>query len=226
MHKKTKDFIRELLIWFKLDLTRNIMYDRLTRIIIRQSLKPEDKCVDIGCHKGEILNLFIKYAPKGVHYAFEPIPFLYDELKVKYKENALVFPFALAANSGESTFQIVKNALAYSGIKQRKYKLKNPEIEEVTVPLKTLDEVIPENEKIRLIKIDVEGGELGVLKGAKRVLRQNKPIVIFEFGKGASEFYNTYPTDIFHLLSVECHFKIYTLKSYIEKKKINQFYGI
>jgi hypothetical protein len=28
------------------------------------------------------------------------------------------------------------------------------------------------------------------------------------------------------LLSVECHFKIYTLKSYIEKKKINQFYGI
>lgn len=219
MQKKTRDFVKELLIRFRIDLTRNIKYDRLTRIIISASIHKNDNCIDVGCHKGEILNLMLKYAPLGKHYAFEPIPFLYDQLKVQYEGSAHVFPFALSDKAGESTFQLVKNALAYSGIKRRTYKLKDPDIEVITVALKTLDEIIPSNEKIRFLKIDVEGGELGVLKGAKRVLSENKPIIIFEFGKGASEFYGSSPVDIFKLLFTEHGYNIYTLKSYIQQKK-------
>jgi FkbM family methyltransferase len=219
MQKKTRDFVKELLIRFRIDLTRNIKYDRLTRIIISTSIRENDNCIDVGCHKGEILDLMLKSAPLGKHYVFEPIPFLYDQLKTQYEGRAHVFPFALSDKNGESTFQLVKNALAYSGIKKRAYKLKDPDIEEITVALKTLDEIIPSNEKIRFVKIDVEGGELGVLKGAKRVLSENKPIIIFEFGKGASEFYGSSPDDIFKLLCTEHGYHIYTLKYYIQKKK-------
>ena len=46
----------------------------------------------------------------------------------------------------------------------------------------TLDEVLSKNDvqKIRLVKIDVEGGELGVLQGARRLLQQKVPVV-FEY---------------------------------------------
>jgi FkbM family methyltransferase len=73
----------------------------------------------------------------------------------KYKNKALIFPYALSDNDGYSTFQLVKNAPAYSGIKKRKYDISNPEIEEIKVELKTLDEVVPLNEKIHFIKIDL-----------------------------------------------------------------------
>lgn len=218
-----KKKLKEILIFFRLDLTKNLKYDRLTRVILEQNVRSNFNCIDVGCHKGEILDLMLKYAPEGNHFAFEPIPFLYNQLLTQYRGIVNVFPFALSDKNGKSKFQIVKNALAYSGIKKRQYKSKDPDIEEITVVMKTLDETIPSNIKIHFIKIDVEGGELGVLKGAKRVLSENKPIIIFEFGKGASEFYGSLPYDIFKLLCYDYEFKIYTLKSYIRQKTFVNF---
>ena len=68
-----KDIIKSLLHFFKLDLTKNIQYDRLTALILEQVIKQDSNCIDIGCHKGEILEVMIKHAPKGSHFAFEPI---------------------------------------------------------------------------------------------------------------------------------------------------------
>lgn len=78
----------------------------------------------------------------------------------------------MSDTSGKSSFQLVKNAPAYSGIKKRHYDISNPDIEEITVKLKTLDEIIPENEIIDFIKIDVEGAEFCVLKGGKNLLKK------------------------------------------------------
>jgi FkbM family methyltransferase len=214
-----KDTLREIFISLHLDLTKNLKYDRLTRIILKKYVKRNYNCIDVGCHKGEILDLILDYAPEGKHYAFEPIPYLYDELKNKYKYKAEIFPYALSDNSGETTFHLIKNAPAYSGIKRRRYDITNPEIEEIKVDLKTLDEIIPLNEKIHLIKIDVEGGDFGVLKGAKNLLKMNKPIVIFECGKGASDYYGTSPVDLYNFISIEIGLKIYTLQSFIKNKQ-------
>lgn len=214
-----KDTIRELFISLHLDLTKNLKYDRLTRSILKNYLMKDSNCIDVGCHKGEILDLILHYAPEGKHYAFEPIPYLYSELKNKYDFKVKVFPYALSDYSGETTFQLVKNAPAYSGIKRRRYDISNPIIEEIKVDLKTLDEIIPFNEKIHLIKIDVEGGEFGVLKGAKNLLKMNKPIIIFECGKGASDYYGTSPLDLYNFISIEIGLKIYTLQSFIQNKQ-------
>ncbi|MDD3739262.1 MAG: FkbM family methyltransferase [Lentimicrobiaceae bacterium] len=214
-----KQTLREILIFLHLDLTKNLKYDRLTRIILRKNLKRNSNCIDVGCHKGEILDLMLSYAPDGKHYAFEPIPHMFNDLKNKYRNKAEVFPYAISDNSGETVFQFVKNAPAYSGIKRRRYDITNPIIEEINVELKTLDEIIPSNEKIHLIKIDVEGGEFGVLKGAKNLLKTNKPIIIFECGKGASDYYGTSPLDLYDFLSNEIGLKMYTLQSFIKNKQ-------
>lgn len=212
-----KDALREVFISLHLDLTKNLKYDRLTRIILKRYVKRNNNCIDVGCHKGEILDLILNYSPEGKHYAFEPIPYLFNELKNKYKVE--IFPYALSDRSGEATFQLVKNAPAYSGIKRRRYDITNPVIEEIKVELKTLDEIIPLTEKIHLIKIDVEGGEFGVLKGAKNLLKMNKPIVIFECGKGASDYYGTSPLDLYNFISNDIGLKIYTLQSFIKNKR-------
>lgn len=68
-----KNILREILLFLRIDLTKNLKYDRLTKQIMKKYIQPNYHCVDIGCHKGEILDLMLKYAPLGKHYAFEPI---------------------------------------------------------------------------------------------------------------------------------------------------------
>ncbi len=214
-----KDAVREMLITLHFDLTKNLKYDRLTRKILKNNLKKNANCIDVGCHKGEILDMMLEYSPYGEHCAFEPIPYLFSRLKNKYKGKAKIFPYALSDKSGESTFQYVKNAPAYSGIKRRRYDIKNPEIEEIKVELRTLDETISLRDKIDFIKIDVEGGEFGVIKGGENLLKIHKPTILFEFGKGASDYYGTKPVDLYDFITNEIGLKIYTLQSFIKYKQ-------
>jgi len=51
-----KELIRKILIGLRIDLTKNIYYDRLTLKILDKVVKPNSNCIDIGCHKGEIMN--------------------------------------------------------------------------------------------------------------------------------------------------------------------------
>jgi FkbM family methyltransferase len=212
-----KDIIKAILHFFKLDLTKNIQYDRLTNLILKQVIKEDSNCIDIGCHKGEILEIMIKHAPKGTHYAFEPIPSFFDNLKQKFSEKCTVFPYALSDENGQATFNYVKNAPAYSGLNKRKYAVENPDIQEIDVTLKKLDDLIPADKKISLIKIDVEGAEFKVLKGAKDLLSRDVPIVVFECGLGASDFYGTDPKEVFEFFEA-CGLSLSLLKSWINKK--------
>lgn len=165
-----------------------------------------------------MLDLMIKYAPKGQHLGFEPIPSFYKKLKEKYEGKAKIYSFALSDKVGNTTFQFVKNAPAYSGIKKRHYDIENPEIEKIKVQLERLDNLVEPTYKIDLIKIDVEGAELGVLKGAVDIIKRDKPVIIFEFGLGASDYYGTTPEDIYSLISDECGMGIYKLDDWIKGK--------
>jgi len=76
-----KNLLRFTLTLIHLDITKNMEYDRLTKVIMRRVLSINSNCIDIGCHKGEILELILRYAPEGNHYAFEPIPYLFNQLE-------------------------------------------------------------------------------------------------------------------------------------------------
>lgn len=213
-----KKLLKTGLSKLNIDLTRNMQYDRLTLRIMQQTLKANSNCIDIGCFKGEVLERMVKLAPGGTHYAFEPIPAFYNDLKKRFNGKVKIFPFALSEFSGTANFKFVKNAPAYSGLKSRKYDLKNPEIEDIRVEIKKLDELIPETLPIHFIKIDVEGGEFDVLRGAKKIILRDKPVIIFEFGIGASDFYGTKPEDLFFYINDELNYKLSLLQDYYQKK--------
>lgn len=210
------NFIRSALNFLHLDLTKNLEYDRLTKSIMKRCIREQSNCIDVGCHKGEILDVILALAPKGRHFAFEPIPVLFHQLQEKYGNKATIYPYALSDVSGTSTFQFVKNAPAYSGINKRQYNTDTPDIEQIQVELKTLDTLISKDTRIDLIKIDVEGGEFGVLKGSLQLLKKWQPFVIFESGLGASDYYGTKPEELFRFITAEAGLQISTLKAFIK----------
>lgn len=224
---RAKSALRNVLKAMRWDLTRNLAYDRMTEEIIRSHVKPGDVCIDVGCHRGEIMDLFLKQSD-GPHWGFEPIPSFAEFLRQKYagQPRVKIQESALAETPGTARFQYVRNAPAYSGLKQRTYAVDKPEIEEIDVTIKTLDSCLPEVERVDFLKVDVEGAELGVLRGGRTLLQTHRPLIIFECGLGASDHYGTAPEDIHSFLALACSYKILTLRKFLaapEDEGLNEF---
>ena len=213
-----KELIKRILKLSPIPLSRNHRYDLLTKKIIK-SLHTDSNCIDVGCFKGEILDLMRQAAPQGQHFGVEPIPKMYQQLKKKYQHsNCTILNYAASNQAGTSSFNYVTSNPSYSGLLKRDYDKPNEVDESITVKTELLDKLIPLNIKIDLIKIDVEGAELLVLEGAQKIINTYKPIVIFEHGLGASEHYGATPDKIFAFFSAK-EMSISNLSSYIKKQK-------
>ncbi len=198
-------------------VSKNQKYDALLEKILEKKLNSNSNCVDVGSHKGEILDLFIKYAPNGKHIGFEPIPHLVNSLREKYSPEIVIKECGLSNESGQKEFTHVKNAEAFSGFKERDYQNRQVDLETITVNISTLDKTLEEEniQSIDLIKIDVEGAEMEVLQGSEKTIKESNPLVIFEHGKGAAEFYSTSPEEVFNFFSERCNMAISTLDGYL-----------
>ena len=216
MKRTLKKLIKKIPIAF----TKNQQYDRQTNRIIKQLCTSNTNCVDIGAHKGEVLDTMLKYAPSGIHYAFEPIPLMYNVLKEKYRNNANcnISDIALSDTRGNSTFNFVVSNPSYSGLVKRKYDRENEEDTTIEVKTDLLDNVLPAGYKVDLMKIDVEGGEYLVMKGAINTIKKHRPFIIFEHGLGASDYYGNTPEQVFSLLN-DCGLYISTLKNWLKGKE-------
>lgn len=192
-------------------------YDFQTFDLLKKVLPPDANCIDIGAHTADILRKLVKYAPQGQHYAFEPIPWLYKDLQKNFGDKVKVMELALSDTLGTATFYAYRNRPAVSGLKQRQFENENYAMEKIDVKVETLDHIIPKDLPIHLIKIDVEGAELQVLRGGIEILKKYKPIVLFEFGLGGSEHYGATPQKMFELLE-ECGLSISTLEYYLKAR--------
>ncbi len=185
---------------------------------MQRVLQKNSNTLDIGCHKGEILDDILVYAPNGIHFAFEPLPHLFSDLKTRYLQpNIHLSDVALFDKKGTTSFQHVVNDPAYSGIRKRRYN-KEVQIDELSVQTDLLDNVIPADIKIGFIKVDVEGAEYPVLRGGVQTIRRSRPVIIFEYGLGAADYYGTRPEQMFSLLNAECGLVIHTMKDFLENK--------
>ena len=104
----------------------------------------------------------------------------------------------------------------YSGLEKRNYDHPDEVDMKITVSTDLLDNIVQEGERISFIKIDVEGAELGVLKGAVSTIRRDMPFIVFEHGIGAADLYGTRPEDLFELLHAKCDLDISLLDHWLE----------
>jgi len=193
---------------------KNHRYDLQAAAIIRRVVRAGDLAVDIGAHSGEILFWLVQAAPAVAHIAIEPIPSLAAGLRRDYP-GVEVHEVALVAQpSGPISFHHVVSNPGYSGIKEREFDGGELDVEVIEVATARLDDLVG-TRTVRLIKLDVEGAELGVLQGASNTLRRDQPVVIFEHGLGAADVYGTEP-EMIHEFFAEHGLGVYLLATYLE----------
>ncbi len=182
--------------------------------MMRRVLKRSSNCVDVGCHEGLILKEMVALAPKGSHYAFEPIPALADRLRTEFP-SVQVHQVALGERSERRRFHHVVSNPGYSGLERRRYDRPHEQVVEIEVEVRRFDELLSPEVRIHFVKIDVEGGELQVLHGMQRTLKSDKPFVVFEHGLGAADHYGTRPETLFDFLSDACGLHVSLMRDWL-----------
>jgi FkbM family methyltransferase len=154
-------------------------YDRKITALCGRIVRPGDTVLDVGANMGVVaLNLARLVGSKGAVHAFEPNPrmssLLVQSIARNRYEHLHLYPMALGSqngvlelnipldNAGQGSFIYHKNADGH---------------DTVQTPVRTLTEVVREQgiERIRLIKIDVEGFENEVLLGGMEILERMRP---------------------------------------------------
>lgn len=189
-------------------------YDALIKKIMRIVLEEDSSFIDVGCYRGNFLLEANKFAPSGAHIGFEPIPDIYTKVIKTLGGVNDIRQIGLSDERGETTFNYVKSNPLYSGIKKRNYPGKES-IEELIIKVDTLDHQLFQSPRVDLIKIDVEGAELNVLKGGINTITKFNPVIVFEYEQGASDVYGVTPAEIWSFFD-KVKYSVYTLKNFID----------
>jgi FkbM family methyltransferase len=156
-------------------LRQNFRDDESLRLFLRLALPADANCVDVGANIGDILTGILAAAPNGKHVGFEPVPWLADDLARRFPDVA-VRREAASDSAGTASFTVLRESPSRSGLTAT-----SEEVGElVSVETVRLDDAL--TAPPAFIKIDVEGAELEVLRGARETLRSHRPIVAIEHG--------------------------------------------
>lgn len=142
--------------------------------LISQLCPSNGTFLDIGAHIGSVLSAVHQQDPTVKIIAFEADPSKIEHLRSKFPYCEL-FDLALAEREGTAAFQI---NTAESGYNTLVVDTDSP-LQTVSVRVATLDSVLGDR-SVDLIKVDVEGAELGVLMGGAGLIQSCKPTIMFE----------------------------------------------
>jgi FkbM family methyltransferase len=182
---------------------RSMRDDAHLKAIMAAILRPDSNCLDIGANVGDLLAEMVRLAPAGRHIAYEPLPELARGLAERYPA-VDVRNAAVSDQPGEATFYRDPRVRSESGLSP------SAGAEPFTVRLEAVDRSLPAGYVPHLIKIDVEGAELAVLRGAVETLRRHRPHVALEHGSRALRFGTTHRM-IHDLLAGELGMRIFDM---------------
>lgn len=182
-------------------------------LLMKRALSPSSNCIDIGCHLGSMLSKILKLAPEGNHLVFEPTPHKAQWLKQKFPE-IMVLEMALGDTSGEATFYQNATRSGFSGL--RSPKKADDSVLEYTVRVEQLDKIVDLQMPIDFIKVDVEGGELSVLRGATQIIGLHSPLLLFECTKLGLSNFEFEPIEVFEFLT-QRQYQIFLLKDLLDR---------
>lgn len=151
----------------------------------RRLILPGHTVLDLGAHAGRHTEVFLRLVgASGAVHAFEPIPHLAASLaeRLGSPANLTVTAAALSDTSGTTTFKFAQNAPQESGLRERIFNQPNPGVVDISVEVKRLDDSLDMWPRVDYIKIDIEGGEIGCLNGARALLAARRPILSVEYG--------------------------------------------
>lgn len=192
--------------------------DGILRSITRKILRTGDNCVDIGAHLGAVTSTFVRHAPAGQHMAFEPTPYKAACLRKKFPRVEVV-EAALSDETGDAVFYHQRRNSGYSGLARHDAGVNDSTaVDEVRVKLCQLDDLVPKDRPIRIIKMDVEGAELKVCRGSRALLERWQPTVIFESTRSALKAFQSTPEPIYNFFN-SLGYRVYIPEDFLNARE-------
>jgi FkbM family methyltransferase len=145
--------------------------------LLQQTLQEGGVFVDVGANVGYFTRIASRLVgTTGSVLAFEPMPAALKLLRLNSADlaNVTILPLALSDKKGIATFYVRKKGDTSSLMHDDLAKT-------VQVDVTTLDEALAHCRRIDVVKIDVEGNEIEVLRGGRGTISRLRPIVYFEF---------------------------------------------
>lgn len=156
--------------------------------LMRESVAAGDDVIDVGANIGYWTTAMAgAVGPSGRVFAFEPLAGTYRLLQknvlANYLHNVALFNVALSDRDGEALLAADRSQTHQSHLVANA----GPATEAVPVMLSTLDRFEPQLrlDRLSFLKIDVEGHEVAVLRGAKKLLSRATPTVLAEYNGAA-----------------------------------------
>lgn len=146
--------------------------DVIGETIVERFCQPGEGFLDVGAHIGSVFSRVHRFCPDVRIYAVEADAGKAAALRESFGYCEL-FECAVGESEGEVTFYRNTKAAGYSSLAAQADSV------EVTVALKRLDQLLPE-EEIDFIKIDIEGAELGALRGGAGLIERCRPTLFYE----------------------------------------------
>lgn len=148
-------------------------------------LKPGMNFIDIGAHHG-LYSLLAskKVGATGRVISFEPSPREYlrlcEHIQLNSRSNIQTIQSAVSDTEGESDFFVCMGI--ETGCNSLRLPVVQEEVQKISVPVTTIDLFIAKNplSRIDFMKIDAEGAELSVLKGAAHAINNFRPLILCE----------------------------------------------
>ena len=149
--------------------------------------------IDAGGYVGDTALLFSSYTDKNIH-VFEASPsnmdIIRETIRLNQLENIVPVSKALGEKSGTATFSLGERNSCNSLVERPGYNY----TDHIEVPVVTLDDYVRENNlEVGLIKVDIEGGEQLLLKGAVETIRTQHPILLISIYHSANDFFEIKP---------------------------------
>ncbi len=163
--------------------------DRKLSVIFDRLIEPGDTVLDIGANIGlTTLRMAHRVGPSGRVHSFEPNPKLFPRLTEMVERNGLsnitLHAVALGPREDRLTLYVPKGNMGAASIMPERIANATDKFE---VPVRPLDAVLGDLGAVKLIKIDVEGGEAGVLSGAGTLIQRTRPkAIIYELNSAST----------------------------------------
>jgi FkbM family methyltransferase len=166
-------------------------------LIVKEFVAEGDFVIDIGANIGVYTMYLSKFVrTKGKVLSIEPIPLTYSYLLNNIEKLKLLniesYNVGIAENEFTSQMYIPTGVSGENYFRAKRLdtndKIRDMNQGAIEVEFVSLDNlVVSLNRAISFIKIDVEGFELSVLKGAKKTLENNKPSLLVEIDGDPSD---------------------------------------
>ncbi len=149
--------------------------------------------IDAGGYVGDTALLFSSYTDKNIH-VFEASPsnmdIIRETIRLNHLDNIVPVSKALGEKSGTATFSLGERNSCNSLVERPGYNYPD----HIEVPVVTLDDYVRENDlEVGLIKVDIEGGEQRLLRGAVETIRTQHPILLISIYHSANDFFEIKP---------------------------------